>query len=218
MSFVGNVQLVAGSGSDTGAVLKLLDEAGIETAGNPDLSVETYQTFGIDDARRLRERAALRPAQGKSRTFVIAMSGITAEAQNALLKTLEEPAGNALFIIVHPAPETLLPTLRSRAQLLAVPYMGQPQGNLDAKEFLNALSQERLDMLKPLLEKGDDDKRDLGQILAFLAALERELAAATHIDRAGIEAVYRARSFLADRGALVKPLLEQLALLLAHSK
>jgi DNA polymerase-3 subunit delta' len=45
------------------------------------------------------------------------MNGISA---NALLKTLEEPAGTARFILGSSAPESLLPTIRSRCQALAL--------------------------------------------------------------------------------------------------
>jgi hypothetical protein len=216
MRFVGNFQLAVGSETDIESVFALLGQNGIKTSANPDLSVETFKTFGVDDARALRERAALRPAQGKNRTFVIAMSAITAEAQNALLKTLEEPAGEALFILLHPAPHTLLPTLRSRAQILTFDAAVATELAMDPILFIKAAPQKRLDMLKPLLEKGDDDKRDIGQILAFLGALEREFSDAKALDRAGLEAVYRARSFIADRGALIKPLLEQVALLVTQ--
>ena len=46
------------------------------------------------------------------------MNGIAA---NALLKTLEEPAGTARFILSCAAPESLLPTIRSRCQAFALP-------------------------------------------------------------------------------------------------
>lgn len=212
MELTGNVHLSAGTAADIQAVLALLRVAGIETDGNPDLSIEEFKSFGIDDARELRERAALKPA-GARRVFLIALSSITAEAQNALLKTLEEPSGDALFIILHPAPQTLLPTLRSRAQMLALASSSDAPLSVDPRTFLKAAAQKRLDMLKPLLEKGDDDRRDFGQIFAFLAGLERELAVAKAADREGIAAIYRARGYLSDRGALVKPLLEHVALI-----
>lgn len=46
------------------------------------------------------------------------MNGISA---NALLKTLEEPAGTARFILSSSAPQSLLPTIRSRCQALGLP-------------------------------------------------------------------------------------------------
>src|SRR3989338_7749303 len=148
---------------------------------------------------------------GKRRVFVIAAPDMNREAQNALLKPLEEPPGDALFFFILPSPETLLPTLRSRVQLLALG--GKEKGeSVDVKKFLGALPPKRLELLKPLLEKGEDEKRDLGAILGFLASLERALAKAK--EATGLHAIYRARKYVSDRGALVKPLLEQVALLL----
>ena len=82
---------------------------------------------------------------------------------------------------------------------------------VDVGKFLSALPPKRLELLKPLLEKGEDEKRDLGAILSFLGALESTLRKTK--DKAGLHAVYRARKYVSDRGALVKPLLEQVALL-----
>jgi DNA polymerase III delta prime subunit len=212
---VGNVHIVAGSAGDISAVLTYLREENIETAANPDLYVRHYPQFGIGEARELSERAALRPVHSLRRTFVIAVDSMTAEAQNALLKTLEEPRGNALFVFIHPAPQTLLPTVRSRAQMLSIQNVGHRTPYSKPEDFLKATSAKRLEMLKPLLEKDETDKRDLGAILQFLASLEHSLGEQSMDDagREGLEAVYRARKYIGDRGALVKPLLEQIALL-----
>lgn len=214
MELVGNVHLIAGNAEDIPDVLSYLRERGIETTGNPDLYVRHYRHFGIDEARELSERAVLHPVSSSRRTFLVAVDSMTAEAQNALLKTFEEPRGNALFIFLHPAPLMLLPTVRSRAQILSLPG-AKKQIPTDASKFLAASPTKRLDMLKPLLEKGDDDRRDTSALLSFLAALECALE--KHINnlqgREGLRAVYRARRHIGDRGALVKPLLEQIALL-----
>ncbi len=218
-ALVGNTHVVAGGADDVPALFALLEEQGVELQGNPDVYVRTYKHFGIDDARELRERATLR-ALGERRVFVIVAADINREAQNALLKTIEEPMANALFFFLLPSPETLLPTFRSRAQTLLLKKSTAHEEVVDAEQFLSAPPQKRLDLLKPLLEKGEDDKRDLGAMLAFLSSLERALgidspsvAKAMEGKREGIESVYRARKYITDKGALVKPLLEQVALL-----
>ncbi len=137
---------------------------------------------------------------------------MTNEAQNALLKTLEEPSADALFFIVVPSPQSLLPTLRSRAQTLVL-RQNAIGGPVDAKAFLKAGAQERLEMLKPLLDKDEDDMRDVSSSIAFLIALERELSREPGESRGGLEAVYRARKYIGDKGSLMKALLEQVALL-----
>ena len=57
-------------------------------------------------------------------------------AANALLKALEEPAGNTLYLMLSNAPRRLLPTIRSRCQVLAFP---RPAQNL-AEQWLNSNS------------------------------------------------------------------------------
>ena len=217
-SLVGNTHLLSGGPEIIPEILSLLQGEGIKTRANPDVYVREYKHFGIDEARELRERAILRPL-GKRRIFVIATPELNREAQNALLKTIEEPPSDALFFFALPAPESLLPTFRSRAHM--VDLVGRPrQGRLESPvaailitSFLAASPQKRLEMLRVLLEKGEDNKRDLGAILAFLTSLEKRLEK----DPEGLSAVYRARKYVSDKGALVKPLLEQVALLVPRA-
>lgn len=210
---VGNTHLIEGSAEAVSQLEDFLEEQGIEVHGNSDAYVRVYRSFGIEEARELRERAALRPSQGKRRIFIIATPSMTQEAQNALLKTLEEPPADAFFFFIVSSAQTLLPTLRSRFQILVLEESGKKEGVGDARAFLAAPQQKRLDLLKPLLEKGDDDKRDMGAILSLLSSLEKEMEKAKQLDTSGLHAIYRARKYITDKGALVKPLLEQVALL-----
>jgi DNA polymerase-3 subunit delta' len=67
----------------------------------------------------LIEPASRKPAMGRGKVFIVEQADVmNAAAQNALLKTLEEPAGRALIILLTDQPSCLLPTVRSRARLL----------------------------------------------------------------------------------------------------
>ncbi len=212
MRFVGDVHVGAGRAGDIPRVLSLLRAEGIETENNPDISVQVYHQFGIDDARELGARAAAKALHGR-RVFLIVADSMSSEAQNALLKTLEEPRGGALFIFIVPSPMQILPTVRSRAQIFELPELEIT--STSARAFIRATPAARLEMLKPLLEKGDDDTRDFGAILSFLSALEHVLEKSeSRENNEGLRALYRTRKFLGDRGALIKPLLEQMALLI----
>ncbi len=210
--------LVQGGPEMIAAVLEILKKEGVAAHGNPDMYVRTYAHFGIEEARSLRSRASLRAIRER-RVFVLSMRTMTAESQNALLKTVEDGTGNALFVFITPAPQTLLPTLRSRAQTLELAAR-EARGLVDAEAFLRADGKSRLDMLKPLLDKDDDDKRDIGAAITFLSSLERTLCKrfrdsrqAIPVSRQGLLAIYRARKYVGDKGALLKPLLEHVALL-----
>ena len=138
---------------------------------------------------------------------------MTSEAQNALLKILEEPLADAVFYFVVSSPETLLPTLRSRVQILRLSQEFAQKGIVDANEFLRAAKTKRIEMLKGLLPK-EKEVRDTGAIIAFLSSLERSLAKlGTRKSKEGLEAVYLARKYVADKGSILKTLLEQVALL-----
>jgi DNA polymerase-3 subunit delta' len=73
----------------------------------------------IHQIRELSERASMAPREGRMRIFIVDPADrMNTESQNALLKTLEEPAGRAMLILVASRPHALLPTVRSRCLLV----------------------------------------------------------------------------------------------------
>ena len=73
----------------------------------------------IDQIRDAIERTAYRPFEGRMRVVIIDDADVVnVEAQNALLKTLEEPPAASVFVLVTSRPDVLLPTVRSRCQRL----------------------------------------------------------------------------------------------------
>lgn len=80
--------------------------------------IDAASNRGIDDIRELKDRIKLAPAIGKVKVYIIdEVHMLTMEAFNALLKTLEEPPKNTVFILctteLHKVPETI----KSRCQL-----------------------------------------------------------------------------------------------------
>jgi DNA polymerase III subunit delta' len=67
----------------------------------------------------LVEPAGRKPGLGRGKVFLIEQAELmNPQAQNAMLKTLEEPAGRTLIILLTDQPTSLLPTIRSRCQLV----------------------------------------------------------------------------------------------------
>jgi DNA polymerase III gamma/tau subunit len=197
--------LAAGTLESLPAARAYLEGVGVDTT---DTYSAPFADMGIDEAREIRERASLR-GTGSGRVFCIAAASITTEAQNALLKTFEDP-GSATFVLIVPSPDILLPTIRSRMQRISLPAV-DVLSPIDVAHFLAASPASRIESLKVLTAA---DEKDTAGTIAFLAALERALAThGTPSAREGIQAVYRARRYLLDKGALRKALLEQIALL-----
>lgn len=69
----------------------------------------------IDQIRGLTQEATLRPYEGRRKVFILDQAEtMTEQAQNALLKTVEEPPGTAVLVLIAPEASALLPTLASR--------------------------------------------------------------------------------------------------------
>jgi DNA polymerase III subunit delta' len=77
------------------------------------------RTLSIDAVREMIRMAALAPTEGQWRIFVIPdIERMVPAGMNALLKTLEEPAPQVILLLTSSEPETLLPTVLSRCQIV----------------------------------------------------------------------------------------------------
>ena len=85
---------------------------------HPDLSeIEPEGRFTtIGQIREVVRGAASRPFEGTRRVFILRADTLNMQAANALLKTLEEPEGGAVFVLLATSLEGVLPTVVSRAQ------------------------------------------------------------------------------------------------------
>ncbi len=108
-------------------------EERLEKANN--LSHETYHispfdtiyisgetSIGIEQIRELEHSLNLKPYNSAYKAAVIHPGELlTVEAQNALLKTLEETGETSFIMLTAPQTETLLPTVVSRCQIIKLP-------------------------------------------------------------------------------------------------
>ncbi|MFL5658800.1 MAG: DNA polymerase III subunit gamma/tau [Ktedonobacteraceae bacterium] len=89
------------------------------TAGNSFnvIEIDAASNRGIDSIRDLREKVMMPPSTGKYKVYVLDEAHmLTTEAFNALLKTLEEPPGYAIFVLATTDVHKMLPTVLSRCQ------------------------------------------------------------------------------------------------------
>lgn len=113
----------------------------VASGNHPDISTVTplrkSRIIDVEAINAIIELASLRPYESKWRIFIIQEAERMRDpAQNHLLKTLEEPPGNSLFILISEFPQWLLPTIRSRCQRLRF-------GALKPKTVTGILARER---------------------------------------------------------------------------
>lgn len=134
------------------------------------------EAFDLDRLREFMGRIGLRPVAGvRSVAILDNVHALTAQAANALLKTLEEPPSEALIIMVS-STDQMLPTLRSRVQTFRCQGLSLPELQEFSRQFslpddaeLIALSSGAPGRLRYLCEH-----RDAAKALADLTSrLER---------------------------------------------
>lgn len=81
--------------------------------------VSGQTSLGIEDIRTLQKQLYLKPLKGQEKAIVLEEAHtLTVEAQNALLKVLEEPPPHVLFFLSAYTADSLLPTILSRCNLI----------------------------------------------------------------------------------------------------
>lgn len=123
--------------------------------GHPDLQLLSplpdKQDISIDQIRELQHMLALRPFEAPRKACLIEPAErMNVKSANALLKTLEEPPGHAVIILLTSQADLLLPTIRSRCQHLR---FGRLQDTVIADLLMQqGMSREAAELLAPLAE------------------------------------------------------------------
>lgn len=95
----------------------------IEHLNHPDVRVispeKEGQSVKIADIRSLITDTGLKPYEAVRKIYIVDQADdLTEEASGALLKTLEEPSADSTIILISESPSRLLPTIRSRCQVV----------------------------------------------------------------------------------------------------
>src|SRR5690606_18718107 len=81
------------------------------------VEIDAASNRGIDEIREIRDKVRYAPTEVRRKVYIIdEVHMLTAEAFNALLKTLEEPPRHALFVLATTEPHRVPATIVSRCQ------------------------------------------------------------------------------------------------------
>lgn len=157
----------------------------IERGNHPDIHrigvADDRKQISIEQIRNLVAAATLRPYEGRTKVFVIeSADAMSAGGMNALLKTLEEPTRDTVFVLTTRSADLLLPTIRSRSQIFTI-------DNFNVDEKTHTTLQARRLYGDPILRAIPDvdslamnildclarfaDQRDSGALLSIAAEL-----------------------------------------------
>jgi DNA polymerase III delta' subunit len=144
----------------------------------------------IDQVRDIIDRSAYRPFEGRRRVVIVdEADALVPPAQNALLKTLEEPPASSVFILVTSRPDMLLPTVRSRCIRLWFAGGAAQELEPDARQVAERVlvhvasgpepAARRIERAKDLLTNtgsgGASDREQLSSHLRAMASLLRDV-------------------------------------------
>lgn len=151
-------------------------------AGHNDLILLDRGDFGIENVQEIVDVNSRKPTVGMYKVIVVGLHSISHQAQNAILKTLEEPRPGTFIFILTNTSAIFLPTILSRVQVVRSLNSAGANVNtnntvanidLDAKKFIKSSSAERLAQIKEILDLKSDEEIGDAEIFAFVQEVEK---------------------------------------------
>lgn len=183
-------------------------------AGGPDVFIERGDLFTADAARALRARAAGKAVAGEKLHIVLAYGRLMPQAQNVLLKELEE-SQHAVWHIVVPQRDTLLPTVRSRLTHVYTAEEVTEEPDV-VREFFSMTYPERLALIAREYEKAKKSDEEKVRVHAWAVTILGGCERRAHADPRKYSDLLHdgifVRTYIDAPGSSGKMLLELLAM------
>lgn len=140
------------------------------TNPHPDLLYLDQEKLGVVETKQIRQFLSVKPFSAKGRGVVILNAqNLTPDAQNSLLKTLEEPPLQSLIILGVDNESSLLPTVLSRCEIIRIKNQ-QSRIKLEETKHLKEIeSLEKLDIdgKFAIIEKAEDKDLLLKELIIY---------------------------------------------------
>lgn len=151
----------------------LKNDLSFSLQGNPDFHQFSGLSLPISDARKIKvANSRTKNSEKDFRIFLIDVKKIDREAQNALLKTLEEPTAGTIFFLLLPKIDFLLDTVLSRGRVI-IGY--ENNGSERAVEFLQVSYLEREKVILKISKFSKEVSEVRDEYLSLLVELEIEI-------------------------------------------
>lgn len=135
------------------------------TNPHPDLLYfDKDSKLGIEQAREIKDFFSIKPFSATGRGVVLANASVlTPDAQQALLKTLEELPAKGLFILISNTDASFLPTVLSRCQVIRSEVEKEKEDFREIENLINSSLEQRFEYV----EKCKDKEKLLNSLISF---------------------------------------------------
>jgi DNA polymerase III delta prime subunit len=131
--------------------------------------IESEKAVGIAQVRDFQKRIFLKPFKSKQKAVILSTQNtITTEAQNALLKVLEEPPDNTILLLICESSEDFLPTIISRCKIIT---LDKEPSEINLKEYGEILLSLKDKGVGDRLKLAQDNSKDKETALRFIEGL-----------------------------------------------
>lgn len=142
-----------------------------------DITVFEYEkAVGIGDIRELQKKIYLKPFKSNIKAVLInATTGITTEAQNALLKTLEETPEDTIIVLQVMNADEVLPTILSRCKVIQIKSVKE---NIDISKYVKIFNSNGIgERMKLAQDLAKDKNESLDFLENLIIDLRKDLVA-----------------------------------------
>jgi len=205
---------------------KFLEDKGHISPQSPDVLCQNYDSFTILDGKFIKDWGSSKGVTDGKKICIIGAKSINREAEQSLLKILEEPGENTHFFIIVPPSVVLLDTILSRSHIIKLDINIEIH-NVD--DFIGMKAPVRILYIASLLKKHEDDETSGGlrySATSLTNQIEKIYYEKFRIERQGplkealplnsefiLEELQKCRGYLNTPGASVKMILEHIALI-----
>ncbi len=217
--------LIEGDPENAGLeLIEYLKNKKIIKDNDPDFFYQKYESLTIKDSREIKEWHSRLPTNENSRKIcLVGTSFINREAEQALLKIIEEPGIKTHFFIITPDISILVDTIKSRTH--SVKYKEEQDKEIKelAQKIISSPLKTKLDLIAKIIKdkKSEDSSGPLRRYASsLLGEIERTIYLNFKKDPKNKENIFKLKEleenkkYLNNSGAAVKMILEHIALVI----
>lgn len=216
--------IIEGEGNEAAIeLLSFLEARGEIESNSPDVLCQSYESFTMDDSLEIKDWHSRRGIGTGKKVCIISTKFINREAEQTLLKIIEEPAVNTHFFIIVPDSSVLLPTIISRTHTIKIEQQNDIEIEKRAISFIKSQAKERIDEVAIIIKENKDEESS-GKLRFYATSFVNALESIFYKrfkenindknTKFILDELQKSRGYLSTPGASVKMILEHIALVI----